>query len=69
MITFRVFKLLQWMYGWGEITPGTKTLLTVVSGFELFIVIWASIGFCIINLPEILMEIKRSKPNEKLSKL
>lgn len=66
MITFIISKLLQWMYGWGEITYETKCILTCISGLECFVFLVTVTGFCFIDLPDILKERKRkrSKINE-----
>lgn len=65
MITFIVSKLLQWMYGWEEITYETKSFLTAISGVECFVFLMAVTGFCFIELPGILKERKRKKQQSK----
>lgn len=65
MIVFIFSKLLQWMYGWGEFTHGTKCFLTGLSAVEFFLFIAAVIGFCVIELPDILKERKRKKEQSK----
>lgn len=66
MIVFIFFKLLQWMYGWGELTHGMKCCLTFLSALECFVFFAVVIGFCFIVLPDILKDRKRkrSKANE-----
>lgn len=56
MITFIVSKLLQWMYGWGEITYETKCILTCISGLEYFAFFMTVTVFCFVELPDILKE-------------
>lgn len=65
MIVFIFSKLLQWMYGWGEFTYGTKCLLTGLSALEYLVFFWVIVGFCIIELPDILKERKRKKEQSK----
>ena len=65
MIVFIVSKLLQWMYGWGEITYETKSILTCLSGVECFAFFLAFSGFCFFELPDILKERKRKKEQNK----
>ena len=59
MIVFIVSKLLQWMYGWEEYTYETKCCLTFLSILEFFAFFMVVIGFCPIELPDILEERKR----------
>lgn len=65
MITFIVSKLLQWMYGWGEFTYETKCVLTFLSALECFVVFAFVIGFCFVELPDILKARKRKKEQSK----
>lgn len=65
MIVFIFSKLLQWLYGWGEITYETKCILTCISGIECFVFFMAVTGFCFIELPHILKERKRKKEQSK----
>ena len=58
MITFLTYKFLHWLYCWGEITTETKQAFTAISAVESFFEIGGIIGFCIINLPDILAERK-----------
>lgn len=58
MIVFCLFKLLNWLYCWGEITTNSKQLLTAFSAIECFFEIFGIIGFCAIELPNILAKIK-----------
>lgn len=58
MIVFFIYKLLNWLYGWGEITTMTKQILTAFSGIECFFEIFGIIGFCVIELPDILAKRK-----------
>lgn len=64
MITFIFSKLLQWLYGWEEITHETKCILTSISGLECFAFFMAVAGFCFIELPDILRE-KKEKEQSK----
>lgn len=61
MITFIISKLLQWLYGWGEYTYGTKCILTGISAFECSFFVLFIIGFCSVELPDILKAITRKK--------
>ena len=65
MIVFIFAKLLQWMYGWGEFTDEMKRLLTGLSTLEIFLFFAAIIGFCIIELPDVLKERKNKKEQSK----
>jgi hypothetical protein len=65
MIVFSIYKLLHWLYGWGEITVEIKQILTILSAAECFAETCTVIGFCINNLPDILRERKRRKEQNK----
>jgi hypothetical protein len=54
MIFYGIFKLLHWLYGWGEISENTKQMMTALSGFEMMLVSLFLIGFCFIELPDII---------------
>ena len=53
MIFYGIFKLLHWLYGWGEITDNTRQIMTALSGFKMGIVAFLLIGFGFIELPDI----------------
>jgi hypothetical protein len=65
MIVFIFSKLLQWLYGWGEITYETKRVLTCFSGLECLAFSLVVTGVCFIELPDILKERKRKKEQSK----
>ena len=65
MITFIFSKLLQWLYGWSDVTHETKCILTCISGIECFATVMVISGFCFIELPYILKERKRKKEQSK----
>lgn len=65
MIVFIVSKLLQWLYGWGEITYGTKCILTGLSALECSVFSVVVAAFCFIELPDILKERKRKQEQNK----
>jgi hypothetical protein len=65
VIVFLFFKLLQWLYGWGEITHETKCILTCISGLECFVFVMLVSMYCSIELPGILKERKKKKEQSK----
>jgi hypothetical protein len=54
MIFYCIFKFLQWLYGWGEITDNTRQIMTTLSGYEIVVVLFALIGWGFIELPDII---------------
>ena len=50
MIFYGIFKLLHWLYGWGEISYGIRQLMTALSGAEMCILI----AWFFIDLPDII---------------
>lgn len=61
MITFILAKLLQWLYGWGELTHDMKCALTLISALECVVSLMVVASFCFVELPGILKEKKKSK--------
>lgn len=54
MIFYSIFKLLHWMYGWGEITENTRRMMTALSGFEMIVVSLALIVSFFVVMPDII---------------
>ena len=54
MIFYGIFKLLHWLYGWGEITLPTRQLMTFLSGAEMGIVAFILICWGFTELPDII---------------
>jgi hypothetical protein len=65
VIVFLFSKLLQWLYGWEEITYETKCILTCISGLECFVFVMIVSMYCSIELPGILKERKKKKEQSK----
>ena len=54
MIVYGIFKLLYWMYGWGEISYDTRRLMTALSGLEMGTVAFFLIVSFFVELPDII---------------
>lgn len=54
MIFYGIFKLLHWLYGWGEITGDTRMLMTALSGFEMGVVSLILIISFFVEMPDII---------------
>lgn len=54
MIFYGIFKLLHWLYGWGEISENTRQMMTSLSGFEMAIVSLVLIVSFFVELPDII---------------
>lgn len=54
MIFYGIFKLLQWLYGWGEIADDTRRVMTALSGFEMIAVSLALIVSFFVEMPDII---------------
>jgi uncharacterized membrane protein len=54
MIFYGIFRLLHWLYGWGEITENTREMMTALSGFEMMIFSMVLIVFCSIYIYNII---------------
>lgn len=56
MIFYCIFKILHWLYGWGEITDNTRQMMTALSGFEMMVISLVLIVFFFVELPDIIKE-------------
>lgn len=54
MIFYGIFKLLHWLYGWGELSDNTRQMMTALSGFEMAIVSLVLIVSFFVELPDII---------------
>ena len=54
MIFYGIFKLLQWLYGWGEISDDTRRAMTALSGFEMTVVFLVLIVSFFVDMPDII---------------
>ena len=54
MIFWSIFKILNWLYDWGEVTEDARRMMTVLSGVEMVVVTFLLIGLCSIYLPDII---------------
>lgn len=54
MIFYCIFKLLRWLYGWGELTENTRRIMTTLSGFEMIMVSFALIIYFVTVMPDII---------------
>lgn len=61
VITFIVATLIQWLYDWGEWTYDTRCFLTFISTLECVAFFFGTIGFCCVELPDILKDRKKKK--------
>ena len=61
MIFYCIFKLLHWLYGWGEITNGTRLMMTILSGSEMLVVSFVLVGLCFNELPDIIRDWRKRK--------
>ena len=59
MIFWCIFKILNWVYGWGEITDNTRQMMTALSGFEMMIVSVILIVFCFAYLIDIIESLRK----------
>jgi hypothetical protein len=55
MIFYGIFKLLRWLYGWGdEYSDITRLAMTTLSGFEMIAVSLVLIVFLFVEMPGII---------------
>jgi hypothetical protein len=54
MIFYCIFKLLHWLYGWGEITDNIRQMMTALSGFEMGGVAITLIVSFFVEMPDII---------------
>jgi hypothetical protein len=54
MIIYGIFKLLHWLYGWGEVSNDTRRLMTALSGFEMGILVLILIVSFFVEMPDII---------------
>ncbi|MBR2509580.1 MAG: hypothetical protein IKB71_07510 [Lentisphaeria bacterium] len=54
MIIYGIFRLLHWLYGWGEITIETRKTMTGLSGAEMGIISLVLIVSFFVELPDMI---------------